>query len=258
MEGRKILLYLALKYGGDWEAIYDAVKNKEELNVEEVESSNSKIKCNFVTIIDSDYPEKLKSIYKPPFVLFYYGDLELTKRRCLTVVGTRKPTVYGSKATDKIVSECCEELCIVSGLAKGIDVVAHKTALRNNAKTIAVLGSGIEYCYPRENIEVYEKIKENGLLISEYPNLVEPNADHFPFRNRIVAGLSRVILVGEAHERSGTSITINAGLQNGSDICCIPHDIFSDDCCNNIIKDGAYLVTEGKDILDLYAKWKNS
>lgn len=255
MEGRDILLYLALKYNGNWDAMYNAIKQKEDLPKNlDIEKIKEDIKCNYVTLIDSDYPECLKPIYKPPFILFYYGDLNLIKnyRRNLSVVGTREPSKYGEEVTKNLVEGVCDHFNIVSGFANGIDSIAHKTCIENGGKTIAVLGCGIDKCYPNSNYKIYDEIKNNHLLISEYPCKVDPNKDNFPFRNRLVAAFSKALLVIEGGIKSGTSITANYALNYGREVLAVPTRIDKDSICNNLIKDGADLIRNKEDILKYY------
>jgi DNA processing protein len=253
IKGRDIIIFLAVKYKGDWNAIYQAIKQKELVEEPDVKQALASIKCHVVTIIDEDYPEALKKIYKPPFVLFYYGDLGLAHmmEKSIAVIGSRLPSSYGQTMTKKITHELIEEgLIIVSGLAKGIDATAHQTTLQYGGKTIAILGSGIENCYPKENLTLYEAIKEGHLLLSEYPHYALPDKQNFPWRNRIIAGLSNGVFVAEAKQKSGTLITVGYALYLGKDVYVLPHQANTDNSTNQLIKDGAILVESGKDILE--------
>lgn len=249
--GREVLLYLAIKHHGEWESILNALEKKEYIDEEELQRVISVNRANYVTIIDDDYPEDLKKIYKPPFILFYYGNYDLLRLPRLAVVGSRKCTEYGKKSVKKVIQELQSQLVIVSGLAKGIDATAHLTAIETKAPTMAILGSGIDLCYPKENQKIYDYIKENGLLISEYPLDTAPNQYHFPTRNRLIAALSKATLVVEASEKSGTAYTIQAALEFGKDILCIPHSIFNEHhYTNRLIREGATLIEKGQDILE--------
>ncbi|MEG0034518.1 MAG: DNA-processing protein DprA [Bacilli bacterium] len=252
LEGREILLYLTLKYDGRWDDVYKAVKTKEMVDAEEVETIKDKIESKYVTIIDDDYPNLLKKIHKPPFVIFYYGNLELLNEKTISIVGTRSPSEYGLAASKHIVKGIKENLVVVSGLSLGIDKCVLEEALNLGLGAVGILGSGIDLCYPKPNLELYLKLKTDGLLLSEYPNLLEPLSDHFPMRNRIIAGLSRVLLISEAHEKSATSITVGYALHNGCDVCAIPDQIFTNSFCNKLIKDGAYPIISKTDVLELY------
>ena len=246
-----ILAYFAVKYNGDWDEIYAAINRKEKVDLEEKEILLSK--CDkYITLLDNEYPTRLKGIYKPPFVLFYKGDISLlnTINKTIGVVGNRKNSDYGKESTEKIVKDLVESDCvIVSGLAKGIDVIAHKTCLDNGGKTIAVLGNGVDVSYPLENKDIQEIIANKGLIISEYPDYLESKKEYFPKRNRIVAGLSDAILVTEAKNKSGSMITVARALEMGKDIFCVPHLIGQDSGCNSLIKEGANLIECAKDIL---------
>ena len=146
---RNMIFYYALKYKGVWKDIYNAIKQKEEWDEEWTLEAIKKTKANWVTVIDSNYPERFKFINNPPFIIFYYGDLSLIDSDIiLGVVGSRNASSYGKRACLKILSELDKDMVILSGLASGIDTVAHQYALDNNMKTIAVLGNGIDRCYP--------------------------------------------------------------------------------------------------------------
>jgi DNA processing protein len=253
LKGRDIIIYLAVKYDGDWNAIYSAIKQKELVNQKEIDALLGQLKCQTVTIIDDNYPESLKKIYKPPFVLFYYGDLSFIddEVRSLAVIGSRQPTNYGLTMGRTITSDLVKNrITIISGLAKGIDGLAHQVAIDEGGKTIAVLGSGIDRCYPKENLHLYQNIKQNHLLISEYPNHIAPNKDHFPWRNRIIAGLAQGVFVVEAKKQSGTLITVGYALYLGKDVYVLPHPANVDSSCNRLIKDGAILIESANDILE--------
>jgi DNA processing protein len=251
--GRDVVIYFSVKYAGDWAKIYAAMQAREDFLEQDVHKAVSGLKCKAITIIDEEYPAILKKIYKPPFVLFYYGDLTLAYEldHSIAVVGSRECSSYGLKMTTVITGELAKAgLYIVSGLAKGIDASAHWATINQGGRTIAVLGSGIENCYPKENIDLYNEIKNRHLLISEYPGQTNPDKENFPWRNRIIAALSKAVFVTEAHKRSGTLITVGYALYLGRDVFVIPHPIDTDTSCNQLIKDGATLVESAQDILD--------
>lgn len=253
LKGRDIIIYLAVKYKGDWNSIYQAIKSKEIVDEQEVQQALGSLQCSVVTIIDDRYPDSLKKIYKPPFVLFYYGDLALaqTMDKSIAVIGSRLPSAYGLAMTKAITEQLNDEgLIIVSGLAKGIDTMAHQTVVDHGGKTIAILGSGIEYCYPKENLSLYETIKEHHLLISEYPKHTLPDKQNFPWRNRLIAGFSSGVFVAEAKKKSGTLITVGYALYLGKEVYVLPHHANTDNSTNQLIKDGAMLVETGQDILE--------
>ncbi|MFA5283473.1 MAG: DNA-processing protein DprA [Bacilli bacterium] len=251
MEAREILIFLSIKYEGDWEKIYDAIKRKEPISENEIKESISKINCKTLTLIDADYPNYLKNIFKPPFVLYFYGDITLASdtMKCISFVGTRQMTKYGEEMTRKIVSEISPYKIIVSGLAKGIDRIAHETAINCSGRTIGVLGCGIDSCYPKENLELYIVMKKDHLIISEYPHKTEPAKQQFPQRNRLIAALSQATIVGEAPSvRSGTLITVQHALEMGRDVMCVPYPGNVSSMCNRLIKEGASLVESGDDV----------
>ena len=253
LKGREIIIYLAIKYAGDWNAIYQAIKHKELVDETLVKTEIQSIKSSVITIIDETYPESLKKIYKPPFVLFYYGDLNLIYmlEKTIAVIGSRHPSSYGLEMTELITKSLVEEgMMVVSGLAYGVDIKAHQTVIAQQGKTIAILGSGIDVCYPKEHLETYESMKKNHLVLSEYPNLTPPNKDHFPWRNRLIAGLARGVFVAEAKKRSGTLITVGYALYLGKDVYVLPHQANTDNSTNQLIKDGAVLVESAQDILE--------
>lgn len=249
---RKVLLYFALKYDGDYKKILQAVSSKEHVENKDIENIESKIKCKYVTIIDREYPISLKHIGTPPFVLFYYGDISLLNNyNKIAVIGKRECSIYGEEMTKKIVKQLkFYKIVTVSGLAKGIDSIVHITSLENKIKTIAVLGSGIDYCYPIANKEIYEKIKTNGLIISEYPNNLSPSPQNFLVRNRIIAALSESIVVIEANYKSGTMNTVTYGLEFGKDIFAVPTLATANSGCNQLIKQGAKLIENANDIFE--------
>lgn len=205
---------------------------------------------------DTAYPKLLKETATPPEQLFIRGEIPL-RLSMLAIVGSRKPTRYGMEVTEKLIRELavCAELCIVSGLAVGIDAIAHKTALACGLKTVGVLGSGIDCVsfFPQENWGLSEKIIEaGGAVISEYPAGTPAMAHRFPERNRIIAGMSQGIVVVEAKERSGALITARLALEENREVFAVPGSIFSLYSAgpNRLIQRGAKLITSAEDILD--------
>lgn len=217
---------------------------------------NDELKCKQVgilTIYDACYPETLKNIYRPPLVLFYRGDLNLLQERRMAVIGSREHTAYGKYACEYFVSKLVEhDYVIVSGLARGIDGIAHQVAINENGKTIAILGSGFDHIYPAEHIELAQRIARDHLLLSEYPPHERPHKTHFPFRNRIVSGISEGVVVIEAAKRSGTLITSDYALDQGKDVFAVPGPIFSQKSqgTNELIQQGAKLIQTIEDILE--------
>ncbi len=225
-----------------------------------------KNRINFITIEDDEYPKALKEIYDYPISLYIKGNVELLKEKCIAVVGCRDVSDYGIKASKYFAYNLARnDICIVSGLAKGVDSFAHIGALiqekdRNNIKgvrTIAVLGNGLDSIYPKENQELANMILEyGGAIISEYPLGTKPEKMNFPARNRIVSGLSLGTLVIEAKEKSGTLITVDFALEQGRDVFVVPGNINSLNSVgtNRLIKEGAQLVNCYEDILMVYKK----
>ena len=196
---------------------------------------------NFITIKDDVYPECLKEISKPPLKLYYKGNLDLLKEeRLIAVVGTRNPSSYGKLCCEYMVKKMSRaNITIVSGFAKGIDSIAHKTSLLTDGKTIAVIASGLDIVYPASNLSLYREIEEKGLILSEYEAGVKPFKSNFPQRNRIIAGLSRGTIVVESKDRGGSLITADLALEFNRDVYAVPGDVFSEYSkgCNNLIRD---------------------
>lgn len=211
-----------------------------------------------VTVLgDEDYPSLLAEIHDPPPVLYYKGDLKRLPRTTLAVVGTRRPTDYGTDATAFI----CEPLAaagigIVSGLARGIDSCAHRAALRAGGFTAAVLGSGADVCYPVENKRLYDEICDRGVVFSELPPGTSPAAENFPRRNRIISGLAVGVLVVEADEISGALITAGLAADQGRDVFAVPGSIFSPQSngCRMLIQKGAKAVGNAAEIMVEYVR----
>ena len=196
---------------------------------------------NFITIKDDVYPECLKEISNPPLKLYYKGNLDLLKEeRLIAVVGTRNPSSYGKFCCEYMVKKMSRaNITIVSGFAKGIDSIAHKTSLLTDGKTIAVIASGLDIVYPASNLSLYREIEEKGLILSEYEAGVKPFKSNFPQRNRIIAGLSRGTIVVESKDKGGSLITADLALEFNRDVYAVPGDVFSEYSkgCNNLIRD---------------------
>ena len=208
-----------------------------------------------VTILDEDYPKLLKEIYDPPYIMYIKGALKAEDEFAIGIVGTRKLTTYGQQVASRISRELAQAgLTIVSGLAQGIDTLAHLAALEQKTRTIAVVGSSIERhsIFPPQNKTLAEKIAQNGAVLSEYPIGSATLKHHFPARNRIISGLSLGTLVVEAPQKSGALITANHALSQNREVFAVPGSIFSDksEGPNNLIKLGAKLVINAQDILE--------
>jgi len=207
--------------------------------------------ASIITIRDKEYPQLLKKIPDAPVVLYKKGPLGMGIDT-LAIVGSRKATFEGMNLAEKIGETLSSVgITIVSGLARGIDSSAHRGAIKEKAGTIAVLGCGIDVCYPAENKRLYEKIGEKGLLLTEYAPEEEPFAYHFPERNRIIAGLSKGVLVIEASKKSGSLITARLGLEYGREVMAVPGSVFREEYqgANALIKQGAKLVDNIDDIV---------
>ncbi len=202
---------------------------------------------------DSDYPSRLKEIYDYPPVLYVRGSLLPEDEWCLAVVGTRRATVYGRQVTEEMVADLAQSrITIVSGLAKGVDSIAHQSALDTGGRSIAVFACGLDIVYPAENANLARRIMQQGALISEYPLGTKPKAENFPRRNRIMSGLSLGVLVVEAGETSGAMITARLALEQNREVLAIPGSILSPASrgTNHLIQEGAKLVGHYTDILE--------
>jgi DNA processing protein len=230
-----------IKRGGD-EAIVD--QQLESLEKHQVQ---------YITIWDSAYPLLLKRISDAPVVLFYKGALKEIHQKAIAVVGMRSPSNYGKTVTTELVRQLVlNEITIVSGMARGVDSIAHQTALQTGGETLAVLGCGMDYCYPPENKQLYHKISDNGAVISEYFMGTGPDAANFPKRNRIISGLSLGTLVIEAGNRSGALISALFALNQNREVFAVPGNINSHKSIgsNRLIQQGAKLVLSVDDILE--------
>lgn len=234
-------------------------KNEKKLFLKYNQLVDNNIKL--VTIDDECYPNRLKNIYDPPYVLYVRGQFPDQNKLCIAIVGARKSTIYGREMARYFARKLAENnVEIISGLAKGIDTAAHKGALESNGNTYGVLGNGLKVCYPKENQELSRQMGKKGGLITEYDLNILPNPAHFPLRNRIISGLSQGILVIEAAKKSGSLITVEMGLEQGREIFAIPGrvtDIYSEGT-NNLIKMGAKLVSNVDDILEEFKLQINS
>ena len=200
------------------------------------------------------YPAILKEIKNYTAELFYKGNIDILKRRCVSIVGSRGTTSYGRNTAVKIAGNAAEAgLAVVSGMARGIDTCAHRGALDAGGDTVAVLGCGVDICYPAENKKLKECIERDGLVISEYPPGTGPQKYHFPQRNRIISGLSELTVVVQAGNSSGAVITAELAAEQGRDVCAVPGNIDSQYNMGNnkLIKDGALPVINVRDVLEL-------
>ena len=212
-----------------------------------------KSKIKTIKLEDSTYPEKLKELYNPPKTIYLIGNEKLLNQKSIAIIGCRECTRYGAENAYKFGYELAKEnICVISGFAKGIDTYSHKGAVSAKGKTIAVLGCGLDIIYPPENIELYKQILlQGGAIISEYPLGSKPEKYHFPERNRIISGLSSGVLVIEAKKKSGTMITVDFALEQGREVYAVPGNISSENSygTNELIKEGATPVTSINDMI---------
>lgn len=229
------------------------MKARRELDLDARLEQITRTGVHLLTIEDDDYPPLLAHAPNAPPLLYVRGTLSSTDDWAIAVVGTRSPTTYGKEATHQIVTELARNgVTIVSGLASGIDSVAHKAALEADGRTIAVLGCGVDIIYPDRNRALAEQIIEHGALISDYPIGTRPLGANFPPRNRIISGLSRGTLVTEAGEKSGALITVEFALEQGRDVFAVPGSIFSQKSkgVHALLRNGAVLASGAQDILE--------
>lgn len=225
------------------------IHNYRNLVISEIKEEFLRYQC--ISILDKNYPIELSRIYNPPVLLFYQGDITLLEGIKLAFVGGRDASQVGIASVQKIIKDLGNQFTIVSGLARGIDTAAHLSCLKNGGKTIAVIGTGLNCYYPKENKELQEYISKNHLLLSEYLPDTPPLKFHFPERNRIIAGLSQGIVVCDAKKRSGSLITCERALEEGREVFTIPGNILDgkSDGCHYLISEGAKCISTGHDIL---------
>ncbi len=205
-----------------------------------------------LTVEDEKYPECLREIFDPPYVLYCVGNLDLLKVPAVSIVGARRSSPYGRAVAEKLAFELASRgIVIVSGMAVGIDSAAHWGALKGG-HTVAVLGSGLDFIYPRDNKGLFKKMTESGLVITEYPLKSKPLGFHFPLRNRIISGLSLAVIVTEATERSGSLISAKLALEQNREVMAVPGNITSplSKGTNWLIKNGAKLVEKWEDVIE--------
>ena len=250
MEKEEWRPFLTPKEWKSFSAHYQKPHNIEEIAVEYDKLLEKNIQ--FIPENHRDYPEKLKQVEDNPLGIFCKGRIP-GQEKAIAIVGSRTPTVYGSEMARYFARELGKAgITIISGLALGIDVAAHRGALEGNGFTVGVLGNGPDIIYPRENFSVYEEIMKKGCILSEYKPGEKPCAYRFPERNRIISALSDGIFVVEAKEKSGSLITADCGLEQGKEIFALPgraKDTLSEGC-NWLIRQGAKLVTEPSHILE--------
>jgi DNA processing protein len=232
-----------------------AYQIKKSANLDFAKDQLEKIKKNDARLLsywDPNYPKALKNTPDPPVVLFVKGNIKVLNTPALAIVGTRNPSEYGKITTKHLTGDLAASgLTITSGLARGLDTIAHIEALASGGTTISVLGTGVDVVYPAENKALANKIINQGILISEFPMGDGPDAPHFPRRNRIISGLSLATLVVEAGKKSGALITADFALDHGRDVFVVPGNINNPKCfgSNALIQQGANVVLSAEDIL---------
>jgi DNA processing protein len=226
---------------------------------EEQLSLANKVNGRIVTLWHDEYPEYLRKIYDPPPILFVLGTIEKNDKYAVAIVGTRRPSAYGRSVADRFAKELAEQgICIISGLARGIDTVAHSSSLKTGGRTIAVIGSSIDIIYPSENKSLAERIEENGAVVSEFYMGTKPDPGNFPRRNRIVSGMSLGTLIIETAENGGAMITASTTLDQNRELFCIPGNITEKYSLgtNRLIRDGHAKLVQSVD--DIIAELKHS
>ncbi|MFH0703192.1 MAG: DNA-processing protein DprA [bacterium] len=243
------------------EKIQKFINKKKLVNPDELLEEIYKKNIQVLTLEDKKYPFLLKQIYDPPPILFIKGSLDICNfDMALAIVGSRKASHYILEILNKIISELKESnITIISGMALGVDSCAHNAAIKNKLKTIAVLGSGLDNIYPKNNIELFKKIIDNnGAVISEYYPTESPELWKFPHRNRIISGLAQGTLIAEAGLKSGALITAKLCLDQNRELMCIPGLVTNPNTegTHELIKEGAGLVTSAKDIFN-HLNWQH-
>jgi DNA processing protein len=233
--------------------VIDAIKGGAWKRCAEQECRRLESSCShLVKFTSPDYPKSLFEIPDPPPFLYVKGALR-SRELAIAIVGSRRATSYGLLTTTKLSGALAGRgICIVSGMARGVDTAAHKGALQADGRTVGVLGCGIDQTYPPENRKLFEEMAEKGCLVSEFPLGTLPLAENFPRRNRIISGIARGVLVVEAAEKSGSLITAQYALEHGRDVYAVPGNIsfITSRGCNRLIKQGAKLVDCVEDILE--------
>ena len=209
--------------------------------------------CRLLNWTEPEYPQALLQIYDPPVMLYVRGEPQILNLPSISIVGTRKPTLYGSQLAERLGRDLAARgLVIVSGMARGIDAIGHQGAMAANGRAIGILGTGIDVCYPKENKKLYEKVLERGAIISEFPIGTHPAPENFPVRNRIVAGIPLGVIVVEGAQYSGSLITARLAMEFGREVFGVPGNVTQpvSFAPNQLIKQGAKLVTCAEDVIE--------
>jgi DNA processing protein len=209
--------------------------------------------CRLINWTEPEYPQSLLQIYDPPVLLYLRGDPQVLNLPSVGIVGTRKPTLYGTQMAERLGRELAARgVVIVSGMARGIDAIGHQGAMAVNGRAIGILGTGIDVCYPKENKKLYEKVLERGAILSEFPLGTHPAPENFPVRNRIVAGMPLGVIIVEGAQYSGSLITARLAMEFGREVFGVPGNVTQpvSFAPNQLIKQGAKLVTNAEDVIE--------
>ena len=209
--------------------------------------------CRLINWMEPEYPQTLLQIYDPPVLLYVRGDPQVLNLPSIGIVGTRRPTLYGTQMAERLGRDLATRgLVIVSGMARGIDAIGHQGAMAANGRAMGVLGTGIDVCYPKENKKLYEKVLERGAILSEFPLRTHPAPENFPVRNRIVAGMPLGVVVVEGAQYSGSLITARLAMEFGREVFGVPGNVTQpvSFAPNQLIKQGAKLVAGAEDVIE--------
>lgn len=241
--------------------ITSRIKTKLDLSYgRRIEEWADKNGITILTLLDEDYPQSLSEIYDPPPFLFIKGSMAPSDKNSIALVGSRNASEYGRMTASKLAGELASNgITIVSGMAVGVDSSSHRGAIQAGGRTFAVLGSGIDIIYPRENKRLYQEISENGAVISEFFPGTGPSPGHFPRRNRVISGLSKAVIVVEAGQKSGALLTADLALSQGKALFAVPGQLSSKQSlgANDLIKTGAQILTSPDDIFSVLPELKN-
>lgn len=236
-------------------AVAQAVYKKQGLKRAEKELATIRgiENLRLVNWTDPEYPRTLREIYDPPTLLYVRGNADVLNQPTVGIVGTRRPTLYGTQMAERLGRELAARgVTVVSGMARGIDAISHQGAMAVNGRAIGVLGTGVNICYPKENKKLYEKVLERGAIISEFPLGTHPSPENFPVRNRIVAGMPVGVVVVEGAQYSGSLITARLAMEFGREVFAVPGNVTQpvSFAPNLLIRQGAKLVTNGEDVIE--------
>ena len=209
--------------------------------------------CRLIHWAEPEFPQTLLQIYDPPVLLYVRGDAQILNLPAISIVGTRRPTLYGTQMAEKLGRELAARgLVIISGMARGIDAIGHQGALASNGRAVGVLGTGINVCYPKENKKLYDRVLERGAILTEFPLGTHPAPENFPIRNRIVAGMPLGAVIVEGAQYSGSLITARLAMEFGREVFGVPGNVTQtvSFAPNQLIKQGAKLVTCGEDVIE--------